>query len=38
MRKVLSVSWYTDILAKRYGSTSMINNAKATLKALAMFK
>ncbi|MDR2411657.1 MAG: hypothetical protein LBD88_03665 [Candidatus Peribacteria bacterium] len=26
------------MLAKRYGSTSMINNAKATLKALTMFK
>jgi len=38
MRKILSVSWYTDILAKRYGSTNLINNAKATLKALSSFK
>ncbi len=37
-RKVLSVAGYTDILAKRYGSTNLINNAKATLKALTSFK
>lgn len=37
-RKVLAVAGYTDILAKRYGSTNLINNAKATLKALTSFK
>jgi small subunit ribosomal protein S5 len=37
-RKVLSVAGYTDVLAKRYGSTNLINNAKATLKALTSFK
>lgn len=38
MRKVLAVSGYTDVLAKRYGSSNVINNAKATLKALTLFK
>lgn len=38
MRKVLAVAWYSDVLAKRYGSTNLINNAKATLKALQSFK
>lgn len=38
MRKVLSVAGYSDVLAKRYGSSNMINNAKATLKALQSFK
>ncbi len=38
IRKVLSVAWYKDVLAKRYGSTNLINNAKATLKALTSFK
>lgn len=37
-RKVLAVAGYSDILAKRYGSTNLINNAKATLKALTSFK
>lgn len=37
-RKVLSVAWYKDILAKRYWSTNIINNARATLKALTSFK
>jgi small subunit ribosomal protein S5 len=37
-RKVLIVAWYKDVLAKRYGSTNLINNAKATLKALTSFK
>ena len=37
-RKVLSVAGYTDVLAKRYGSSNLINNAKATLKALTSFK
>jgi len=38
MRKVLMVAWYKDVLAKRYGSTNLINNAKATIKALTSFK
>lgn len=38
MRKVLSVAGYKDILGKRYGSTNLINNARATLKALTSFK
>ena len=37
-RKVLAVAGYTDILAKRYGSSNLLNNAKATLKALSSFK
>lgn len=37
-RKVLSVAGYTDVLAKRYGSSNLINNARATLKALTSFK
>lgn len=37
-RKVLTVAWYQDVLAKRYGSSNMINNAKATIKALSSFK
>ena len=37
-RKVLMVAWYQDILAKRYGSSNLINNAKATIKALSSFK
>jgi ribosomal protein S5 len=32
------VAWYKNILAKRYGSSNMINNAKATIDALTMFK
>jgi small subunit ribosomal protein S5 len=27
------VAGYTDVLAKRYGSTNLINNARATIKA-----
>lgn len=38
MRKVLSVAWYKDVLAKRYGSTNLINNARATINALTSFK
>ncbi len=38
MRKVLSVAWFKDVLGKRYGSTNLINNARATLKALTSFK
>lgn len=38
IRKVLSVAWFKDILAKRYGSTNSINNARATIKALTSFK
>lgn len=37
-RKVLMVAWYKDILAKRYGSSNLINNARATIKALSSFK
>lgn len=37
-RKVLAVAGYSDVLAKRYGSSNLINNAKATLKALTSFK
>lgn len=38
MRKVLSVAWFKDVLGKRYGSTNLINNARATIKALTSFK
>jgi|TARA_Y100001960_G_C14724707_1_gene854298 small subunit ribosomal protein S5 len=38
VRKVLMVAGYKDILAKRYGSTNLINNARATIKALTSFK
>ncbi len=38
MRKVLAVAGYKDVLGKRYGSTNLINNARATLKALTSFK
>lgn len=37
-RKVLAVAGYTDVLAKRYGSSNLLNNAKATIKALTSFK
>lgn len=37
-RKVFMVAWYKDIIAKRYWSSNLINNAKATLKALNSFK
>jgi len=37
-RKVLAVAGYKDILAKRYGSSNLLNNAKATMKALTSFK
>ncbi|MDD3302976.1 MAG: 30S ribosomal protein S5 [Candidatus Gracilibacteria bacterium] len=37
-RKVLDVAGYSDVLAKRFGSTNLINNARATLKALTSFK
>jgi len=38
MRKVLSVAGYKDILGKRYGSSNLINNARATIQALTSFK
>ena len=38
VRKLISVSGIKDILAKRYGSTNPITNARATLKALTMLK
>lgn len=37
-RKVLMVAWYKDVLAKRFGSSNLINNARATIKALSSFK
>lgn len=37
-RKVFAVAGYSDVIAKRYGSNNVINNAKATLKALTSFK
>ena len=37
-RKVLMVAGYKNVLVKRYGSSNLINNAKATLKALTSFK
>ncbi len=37
-RKVLMVAWYKDVLAKRYWSSNLINNARATIKALKSFK
>lgn len=38
VRKVLMVAGYKDVLAKRYGSTNLINNARATIKAITSFK
>lgn len=38
VRKVLATAGYTDVLAKRYGSTNLINNARATIQALSSFK
>ena len=38
VRKVLNVAGYKNVLAKRYGSTNLINNARATIKALTSFK
>ena len=38
IRKVLHVAWYKNVLAKRYGSTNLINNARATIKALTSMK
>jgi len=38
MRKVLMVAGYKDVLAKRYGSTNLINNARSTINALSSFK
>lgn len=38
MRKVLRTAWYKDVLGKRYGSTNLINNARATIQALTSFK
>lgn len=38
VRKVLAVAGYKNILAKRYGSSNLINNARATIKALTSFK
>ena len=38
VRKVLATAGYTDILAKRYGSSNLINNARATIEAITSFK
>lgn len=38
IRKVLMAAGYKDVLAKRYGSWNLINNAKATIEALSSFK
>lgn len=38
VRKLISVSGIKDILAKRYGSTNAITNARATIKALSLIK
>jgi len=38
IRKVLALAGYKNVLAKRYGSTNLINNAKAMIKALTSFK
>ncbi|MCH2188772.1 30S ribosomal protein S5 [Candidatus Gracilibacteria bacterium] len=38
MRKVLMVAGYQNVLAKRYGSSNLINNARATIEALTSFK
>ena len=38
VRKVLAVAGYTDVLAKRYGSSNLLNNAKAAIGALTSFK
>lgn len=38
VRKILSVSWIKDVLAKRYWSTNPITNARATLKTLSLIK
>lgn len=38
VRKVLNVAGFKNVLAKRYGSSNLINNAKATIKALQLMK
>lgn len=38
VRKVLNVAGYRNVLAKRYGSTNLINNSRAAIKALASMK
>jgi small subunit ribosomal protein S5 len=38
IRKVLNVAGFKNVLAKRYGSTNLINNARATIKALTSMK
>jgi small subunit ribosomal protein S5 len=38
VRKVLMAAGYADVLAKRYGHGNLINNARATIKALKSFK
>ena len=36
-RRILELAGYTDVLAKRYGSTNIITNAYATMKALEAY-
>lgn len=38
VRKILTVAWFKNVLAKRYWSTNKINNARATIKALTSYK
>lgn len=38
IRKVLMAAGYSDVLAKRHGHGNLINNARATIKALRSFK
>ncbi|OGJ52330.1 30S ribosomal protein S5 [Candidatus Peregrinibacteria bacterium RIFOXYB2_FULL_32_7] len=38
IRQILEVSGVKDILAKRFGTTNKLNNAKATFKALSMLR
>jgi small subunit ribosomal protein S5 len=38
MRQILVLAGVKDVLAKRFGSTNKINNAKATIKALSLLK
>jgi 30S ribosomal protein S5 len=38
VRKVLAAAGYSNVLAKRYGSTNLINNARAAIEALSSFK
>ena len=37
-RRILELAGFRNVLAKRYGSTNVINNAQATIKALKSIK